>query len=106
MKWLSSMMRVVRNPSMQMGKFDRPVQIVSCHDNAIATDQVNYPPFLLGNRKRCRNIIILQRTELLEFYYGERSDSMISCRICPPTGKSRFILKISVKDKSRVHTIV
>ena len=29
------MMKVVRNPSIQMENFDRPVQSVNCHDNDI-----------------------------------------------------------------------
>ena len=30
------MMKVVRNPSMQMEKFDRPMRSVNCYDNEIS----------------------------------------------------------------------
>ena len=36
------MMKVVRNPSMQMDKFDRPVRNVTCHDNAPICDIIWY----------------------------------------------------------------
>ena len=46
LKPLSSMMKVVSNPSMQMEKFDRPVRSVNCYDNGFTLYFQNYRKYL------------------------------------------------------------
>ena len=58
-------MKVVRNPSMQMEKFDRPVRSVNCHDNGLARQALPFlhVPFCFWSRR----INLISKDTKIEF---------------------------------------